>query len=302
MKLINSQEFANYKAPTYEGKIANLAELFDRLVVEYRKDPESIIGKPTANWSTFNTAFGGARAGELIVITADTGTGKTTFGMNWAMEMMQMKHRAFLVSLEVSWTAMARMMAQRLIQKQFTKFSKEDMALTHDLLSHLDGYFLDDTGLKPLEYVQKAIQYAAREMGCKFILLDHFDYLLRPNSQSWESAYVIGNMMRTLCATAKETDTTLVLIVHPSKLEQKGIKHREIGMDELKGSSSIKQEADAVLSLYNPNPEEHQMVLRFQKIRDPGHGMYRDSFIRFQFNPESLSYSEVSVAPEWGQP
>jgi replicative DNA helicase len=299
---ISEKEVNEYKPMEVEAKILPISTLFDNLISIYGKDPKEIEGWPTRSWLAFNEAFGGARPRELIVLTADSGTGKSTFALNWALEMMRVKHTTFLISLEMTWTEVAVTLANRIGGKRFPSFVAGDMAAVKGVLDELNGYYLDQGGAKSLDFIVKAIKYATAEKGCRFIVLDHFGYIQREKTNGWEGATIIGDMVRRLVTTAKQTNSTIVLIVHPSKLDDKGVKSREVGMDELKGSSDIKQEASAVMSLYRSNEESGESILRFQKIRSPLYGRYRGSFIRFQFDPRNLEYRETSVRPEWGKP
>lgn len=302
MEKVTKSDIQKHKPKRHEGRIGDWKELFTKMVGEYRQDPKSLLGWPCPSWPVFNQAFGGSRPGEMIILTSETGEGKTTFAMNWAMEMAMAKYKPFLISLEVRWNQMSRIIAQRIAGKRFVKFTDTEMAFVGDMLNKLDGCYLDETGMMSFDYIQKAIEYACEVKKCRFVLLDHFDYIRRASSHGSSDAKVVGDMIRELSATAKRTGATLLVIVHPSKLESKGIKTREIGMDELKGSSSHKQEADAVISIYRPRPNENESVLRFQKIRDSEYGRYKNSFVRFEFDFEKLSYLEKSKSPEWGKP
>jgi len=300
MDKITKQHIQNWKEPEIMGRVSPGSELFSELIHAWKKDPRMLEGFPTLNWPAFNQAFGGARPGELIVVTADTGMGKTTFAVNWLMDFCRTKRAGFLVSLEIRWAEMARKIAQLISKKPLKKMTQEDLAGVGDILQHTPLWYFDANGPQRVDFLLKAIKYAAFEKNCQFIVVDHLDYLIRSVRSNEPLSYVIGDTMRQLCTVAHQTDATILLIVHPSKLESKGIGRREIGMDELKGSSSIKQEADAVLSSYRPNPNENETIIRFQKIRGMSHSRNTMSFLRYSFEPDSGQWLETSTKPEWG--
>ena len=300
MESITRKEIEQYTPASYDSRLLPFKDLFNELVALHKEDPRNLEGFPTLSWPVFHEAFGGARPGELVVITADTGMGKTTFALNWMLDMIRSKKHSLLISLEMRWSAMAMILGQMIQGKRFTEFKDEDISAIYEVLKDLRGWYLFDNGPQKLEFISKAIEVAADKYGCQFVVLDHFDYIMRQMAFGQSESYLIGDIMRRLCGLAHRTKTTIVLIVHPSKTNQKGISHREIGMDELKGSSSIKQEADAVMSLYQPNPDMPETILRFQKIRAPWFSQNRDGFIRYRFDPNSLRLTEVSTKIEWG--
>lgn len=302
MKRITRKDIEQWKEPEVEGGFCHISEAVIEFLDLLESKTEELFGYPTTNWTTFNKAFGGARPGELIVLTADSGIGKTTFALNWLLDTAKQDRNTFMISLELNMGLIIRKLSQMIIGKSVKEFSKVDVAGYVEVLKNMPMYYMDVNGPQVPSFIYKCVQYAAFEKHCRFVVIDHLDYFLLSLKNGWSRADVLGETMRYLTGIAHKTKSTIILIVHPSKLDMKGVKNREVGMDELKGSSSIKQEADAVLSLYRPNPENLETVIRFQKIRADGFSQYRYSFIRFDYDPESLTYLEKSGVPEWGDP
>lgn len=100
---------------------------------------------------------------------------------------------------------------------------------------------------------------------------------------------MVGDFLRRLAGLAHEYNVAILLIVHPTKTGEKGLKNREIGIDEMKGSSSIKQESDAVFSLFR---DKDFTYLRFLKIRHHLYSKYLNAMIAFRFDQTNLRFEE----------
>lgn len=300
MKVITQKDVEAHRQHTVQTKTVKIGELFNDIVERFGEKREAILGHPTTNWSAFNATFGGARPGEVITLTSETGTGKTTFALNWMMDAAQSGVACFLVSCEIPVSMVAVQVAQMIAGKRFSRFGKEDLAPVSAVLDTLPIWFLDRHGMIEEELLYTAMSYAHKEFGCRFMVIDHLDYIIKERQQWQNESYVIGDTMRRLCGKTKEIEATSLVIAHPAKLNQPGVKRREIGLDELKGSSSIKQESDAVFGIYRPDPEKNVTRLRFLKIRNHEFGRFTGGTLRFSFNPESLVLSELSTGVEWG--
>lgn len=301
MKLIKPDDFlsagepAQFKPP----QILSVKELVSELVAAHLGDPNSTFGFPTSNWPVFNESFGGARPGELTVITAETGVGKTTFAINWLLDHCKQKRNGLIVSLEIGTRGLAKTIAQMVHGKSLKHFEDSDITAVGAILETLPLWWLDWTGMIRLEWLLAAIDHAADHFGINFIVIDHLDYIIKPATWSSNESTVVGDCMRMLAGKAKEKNVSLVLIAHPAKLNQQGIKRREVGLDELKGSSSIKQEADNVFGIHRPEDQKNVTQLRFLKIRDHEYGKNLHGKIMFTYNPASLQLIETSTELEW---
>lgn len=301
MHTISRDDLNNHSRASAPPQVKHISQMFDLLVESYLRDPREILGYPTLNWHAFNQAFGGARRGEVITVTGETGCGKTTFAINWLLDTIRQKKPSLLISLEIQWFSVLRQLAQMIQDKPFEKFGDTDIAGVGGVLRDLPLYVLDVNGMVPDKLVLTAIDYAVTQHAVQFVVLDHLDYINKTRGQSWQNeSYVIGDFMRDLCGKAHELNTTIVVIAHPSKTMVKGVGRREIGLDELKGSSSIKQESDAVFGIYQPDPSIAETRLRFLKIRATGYSENTLSYLRFSFSKNTLKLTELSTQPEWG--
>lgn len=195
--------------------------------------------------------LGGIRLGELTIVSADTGVGKTTFCINLLCNLLvtDPKNGFWVNSWEMDYKVIARKMASIALnrnfrikafdaieQKKFEEWGRKNKALINPKRSKAD-----------VITIRKQIELASRIYGAKYILLDHLDYI-SGTSKSKENHERISEAVVALHDMAMEFQVHIFLIVHPKQSDGK----TPINMSNLKGSSAIKQYADNIIIL---NPE-----------------------------------------------
>lgn len=252
-------------------------------------------GFKTQRWPGFNEHFGGSRA-ELVTITGETGRGKTTFALNWLLDTLDQGRKSLCISLEGGAKPAIAMLSQTITGKRPSQTSLEDRKKVVQMLELWPLWLLDHSGPLPENTLLHVIRYACEELGVRFIVLDHLDYVEKEWGKRNE-AYVIGDCVRRLSGAAASNNCTIVLVCHPTKLGG----DREVAMDDLKGSSSIKQESASVLSLYRPDPETGDAWLRFNKIRSPYFSRATGARLQFSFNSKKQEYREFTGKLDWSK-
>lgn len=293
---LTSQE----REPIALTRTMHISDLFGTVIEARRADPQSLIGYGARKWPCFTECCGGFRPGEVISLTADTGVGKSTFALNWLLDSVFQDRRCFLISLEERWQATALRLATMTLERNFMKADDIQVGTIGTLWRDAPLWLLSAHGPQKDELILRSLEHAAKEKGCMFAVIDHLDYIERTYRPQEGDSAIIGHFMRRLCGVAHACEMAIVVICHPKKLETRGLQNREIGMDEMKGSSSIKQESDMVFSLYQPDRGKNDTILRFQKVRSPRYSRNTGAFVRFHFNYDSLWLEERSTHAEWG--
>lgn len=273
------------------AKVRHITEAVADFVRTLETRPEKITGHPTKYWTLFNRCFGGARA-ELVTITAETGSGKSTFARNWIQDMVHQGIPSCLISLEESMNAVMHRLSQMETGIASHKLDKGTKEWFGNKLEKLPLYYLDHAGIIHEDLVLKTIEYAASVHSVEFFVIDHLDYITKKTSWSNNESYVVGDFLRRLATLSHTLNVTIVLIVHPRGLDIRGNKRREIGIDELKGTSSIKQESDAVFSIFREVDGSNKCFLRFLKIRSHTFSKYLNAKIQYTFDEPNLRFEE----------
>lgn len=211
---------------------------------EYRHALE--CGYPSG-WKCLDKILLGVRTGELTVITADTGAGKTTFAINLCINLALQGVKVYINSWEMKPQTILRKIASLILRKpmKLSEFSEEDNRQFNEWCAHHQVYINPNTIGTDLHKFTKELIYITR-MGVKIVLIDHLDYLIRPGyMQSQVDA--IKCTVKRLHELAEAFNLHIILICHP---KQSSAATDEVGMHSIKGSSDIKQYADNVITLH----------------------------------------------------
>jgi len=222
-------------------------------------------------WSKFSKKIGGVRGSELTVITADTSMGKTTWCVNLMAQLVKGGNPVLLISSEMS--------NRQLIGKFMGIFG-----VTMEDVAPLPIYFQcqDSDVFECLD--------AADKLGIKHILIDHLHHFV-PSGDS--QVYEIEQYISKLVDTTRKYDSHLFLIAHPAKLKnEKGW----VTLNDIKGSSAIKQDADNIITLWRDRNMEVEanagrldLMVDIQKVRDDS-GL--TGVLTFKFDYLTQTYTE----------
>ena len=263
-----------------DAKIIEKPEVSDTTDMHVRM-MKRIAYKPNVGmmtgWGNFDNLLRGYRGGEVTVLTADTGIGKTTWALNTTYKLVDKGHGVLLIIAEGtpekatsklysihSCKCFETMINENLAQTTENKFTKDDLELCREYYEKKNLLFWTGNQLN-LQKCQDLIHYTSVYNDTKFILIDHLHYAINPEGSENER-YEIEKFMRGIARTAIDTDTHIMLIVHPNK--EVGLEGK-VYMNMLKGSSAIKQEAANVISLYRDRKNlETDVTVWVQKCRD----------------------------------
>ena len=219
-----------------------LTPIFD-LPREYR---EKIEAGYTTGWICIDQFLHGLRPGEVTVITADTGAGKTTFCtqmiVNCAMQEIPVWINSWEMKPEVTMRKIASVVLRR--PMKCTPFSEHENEQFDEWCSRYPVYVNENTMGTDIYEFEKQL-YFAKKLGVEIVMIDHLDYLVNMRREKMHEA--IDETVKKLHELAFDHRMHFLLICHP---RQSLTGSEEIGMHSLKGSSSIKQYADNIIILH----------------------------------------------------
>jgi replicative DNA helicase len=157
-------------------------------------------------------------------------------------------------------------------------------------VSSIPIFFLDQYGETGLSQLREAIFYAKRCCKVKLVVLDHLHFFLKYSGDHERAA--IDQALRDIKLWAMELGIHIILIVHPTKIETE---NRPIRLNDLKGSSGLKQIPDNVLSIWRPRNSDdlkhpqNEVILEVLKCRDDSGD---EGKVILNFDKRSQSYSD----------
>lgn len=224
-------------------------------------DADKYKGIPTG-FRLLDAVLTGLGRGDLIILAARPGMGKTSFALNIATNVAEKQHVPVAVfSLEMTkeqltnriLSSKAGIDSQAFRTGALTTQDWEDLALASEQL-HDAPIYLDDTSNITITEMKAKIRRINQEPSHPKIGLVIVDYLqLMSSGQRIENrVQEISGITRNLKIMAKEMNVPIIALSQLSRaVEKQGASsgHRP-QLSDLRDSGSIEQDADCVLFLY----------------------------------------------------
>lgn len=229
----------------------------------------------------------GLRQGEVTVISAETGAGKTTFSCNVMKNIADQGYGILINSYEISPETINRKMASLVLKKlmKFDTFTQEDIDNYHSWLSRTNCNINTSNCNISLQTLDKQLEAASLIYNIKYVLIDHLDYITVAGSKQ-SKLDNIDDTVKRIHELAIKYNLGILLVVHPKQVDNK----IEITMNCLKGSSAIKQYADNIIILTRKSRDINtdQVMLKIHKNRLVG----TEGAFFLKYLPEIDGYKE----------
>lgn len=205
-------------------------------------------------FAPLNSTTGGLRLGELVTITAGSGTGKSTLCGEIAVALINQDQRVGYIALEES--------VKRTGLRLMTVAANKPLHLNNELptdelreafdktLGSGNVFLRDGFGSVDPDSLLNDIRFLVKAHEVQWVVLDHLSILLSGN-ESNDERKMIDVVMTKLRSFVEETGIGMILISHLRR--NQGDKGHEDGaqvsLSQLRGSHSIAQLSDLVIAL-----------------------------------------------------
>ena len=245
-----------------------LMNTFDHLKLLKDGPTEETVGIQTG-FSDLDKQVVGLGKGNLIIVGARPGVGKTSFALNIASSVAKRSKKSVCIfSLEMSNEELVQriLSSEAMIDShnlQTGELSSEDwekLAMSASILSETGIYVDDTTGISLTS--MKAKLRRVKNLG--LVIVDYLQ-LMQPESHRGDQSRVnqIGEISRGLKVLAKELRVPVICLSQLSRTSEKE-KERKPMLSDLRDSGSIEQDADMVIFLsrdyYGTDPEKKNLV------------------------------------------
>jgi twinkle protein len=250
--------------------IVNGAELWD--IVDSEEDTKGY----SYPWDIpLNDMTLGMRKGELVVITAGTGVGKTTFVRQLMYELGVNQGRkigCMMLEENIKRTAIGLMSIHTgnrlhlnrhaISEEEYHKAFDETLGTGHYVLYNHFGSLDGDNLLNK-------IRYLAISEECDFIVLDHVSIAVS-GLEGDNERKLIDYLMTQMRSIVEETGVGMLVISHLRRPDTSQQSHEEGGitsLSQLRGSHAISQLSDIVIGLERNQQDEDEHTKNTIKIR-----------------------------------
>jgi len=221
-------------------------------------------GIPTG-YADLDKVLGGLKKGDLIIVAARPGVGKTALVLNIAHNMALEGKRIGLFSLEMGKEQLAmRLLAMstqipsdRIDQGDFTEDQLARLSDAYQELANLP-IFIDDTSTLNIRSLRNRCRRLFSQQKVDIIMLDYLQLMegMRPGGDMGR-VQEVSEISRGLKQIARELN---IPIIACSQLSRQ-VEHRQSRrpmLSDLRESGSIEQDADVVMLMYREDYYEKQ--------------------------------------------
>ena len=244
--------------------LKHIAESADTVVQKFQdiaQNPNAVTGLKTGFYGLDKMLNGGLHKGDLVLLAARPGVGKTTLAMNIVTNSAIFEKATVAVfSLE--------MPKEQLAQRALCSVAKVDMsqALSGKLeqedwralwearkLIKDSQIYVDDSSLTNTGIILSECRKLKREKGLDLVMIDYLQLMNSSKSSNADNRQQeISEMTRSLKIAAKELDVPILLLSQLSRAPEQRNDHKPM-LADLRESGSIEQDADIVMFIYNPD-------------------------------------------------
>jgi len=227
-------------------------------------------------WQGLNKKLIGLRQSELICVTGGTGLGKSSVTReleHWLIN--QTNDNVGIIALEEDWRRTVDGILSIEANARLYMDSVRDTYKEEDLTRMFDKVFSNDRvflhahfGTNDLDDIFSKLRYLIVGCDCKWVIVDHLHMLVSSMTEGDERR-AIDNIMTRLRSLVEETGVGLILVSHLRRVQ--GDKGHENGiavsLSHLRGSNSIAQLSDCVISLERDQQAEDELESRTTRLR-----------------------------------
>ena len=255
----------------------------------------------------------GIRKGEMILLTAGTGIGKSTTAREVAYKLkMKDNLKIGMVMLEENPKKTLRdLLSIHLSKPLHLLWNNEEVRKeaqeAFDVVFGDNKLFLyDHFGSIESGNLLNKIRYLITAEQCDFIVFDHISIAVSGMDSGGDERRTIDKLMTDLRSLVEETGAGLIIVSHLRKTDTKSNPFEQggtISLDDLRGSGSLKQLPDIIIALERNQQaqEEHErnlLKVRVLKNRFTGTTGLADK-IRFNKSTNRLEdVDELEMASE----
>ncbi|XP_047464099.1 twinkle protein, mitochondrial [Mugil cephalus] len=205
---------------------------------------DQVAGVKWTRFPELNKILKGHRRGELTVFTGPTGSGKTTFISELALDLCTQGVNTLWGSFEINNVRLAKIMLTQFAMQKLEE-NLEQYDFWADKFEELPLYFMTFHGQQNIKTVLDTMQHAVYLYDINHVIIDNLQFMMGQENLSVDKFAVQDHIVGVFRKFATNSGCHVTLIIHPRKEED----DRELQTASIFGSAKASQEADNVLIL-----------------------------------------------------
>lgn len=237
----------------------DFTDILDDIIERKRKYEE---GEPfieiDSGYNALNQFTNGFHRGELTILAARPGMGKTAFMLNMVIRQIKNGEKVMVFSLEMSAKSLVERMVSMLSGVSLQKIRRGNMndeefdyvMQAFDFLEEAkDNLILIDKSNMTINEIK--IEIRKQKENVDVVYVDYLQ-LINASSQYNNKNVEIGEVSRVAKVMARELDVAVVMLAQLSREVERRTNKKPV-LSDLRDSGEIEQNADIVLFLYRPD-------------------------------------------------
>lgn len=241
-----------------EHEAVHVGAVVRGVVAELKARKEGKHEGLSVEWPDLNKLLRGFRPGQLIVVAARPGVGKTAIALDLCRHLTRKPHVGHLFSLEM----LKEELADRLVAAEsYVRSSDiESGQLTGDQLTDVLGacrrlgemaLYIDDSSGLPIHVITARARAMAARRHTAFVVVDYLQ-LVRPSRRGHSRESEVAEISGALVSLAKDIKAPVICCAQLNREAD----NREPRISDLRESGAIEQDAHKIILLHRPDPNK----------------------------------------------
>lgn len=240
----------------------------------------------------------GLHPGDLVVVGARPGVGKTVFALNTAVYVAQHVGPVAVFSLEMSRKQLLQRAACAIASANRSHIIKRDMSGVHrlmeagDILSEMPLY-IDDRSSLTADQIRSYCFRLKQSKGLSLVVVDYLQLMRAPSRKGGSREQEVADLSRSMKALARDMECPVLLLSQLNR-DTQGVP----GLRNLRESGAIEQDADIVMFLHREEDVDDEAIVSVAKHR---HGKTGMVYLRWEgeyFRFRSIDWTSDAEAAE----
>ena len=252
------------------GDFRALRDLLDQFLEDPGEAVEGVlVSAVRSGFMDLDALLGGYKRGDLVILAARTGVGKSSLLLNFARNAAVGQHGTvafFALEMSADQLAMRLLSAEADVDATRLRLGMhtepEEARIMHAIgtLGEASVY-IDDSAVLSVPEIRAKCRRLQADAGLDLVIVDYLQLLHSASSFGENRASELGKITRALKEMARELEVPVIAAAQLSRAVEARTPHIPM-LSDLRESGSIEQDADVVMFIYREDvyrtPEEWQ--------------------------------------------
>ncbi|MSQ41669.1 MAG: replicative DNA helicase [Dehalococcoidia bacterium] len=238
------------------GEFKSLRQLLEQFLEDPGEAPGSLEQSVRSGFMDLDTVLGGFKRGDLVVLAARTGVGKTALLLNFARNAAIGQRAAVaFFSLEMSGDQLAMRLLSAEADVPATRLrlgqhrDDEERRIMHAIgvLSE-SALYIDDSAVLTVPEIRAKCRRLQADRGLDLVVVDYLQ-LVHGAGRADTRANEVSGITRSLKELARELHVPVIAAAQLSRAVESRTPHIPM-LSDLRESGSIEQDSDVVMFIY----------------------------------------------------